>query len=84
MKQETAVLLEKFHLDKRLQFNLTDTGVELQHDLNVEEKLLIVNTEYGPTLAGTLDDLFVAIVRKLIKLAVEKAKIEFGDKLSEL
>jgi hypothetical protein len=84
MKSETAALLEKFHLSNRLKFIESDKGLELEHDLSDEEKTHLVSLEYGKTLVGDVDGLFVKIIKNLVKLAAAKAKEEFRDKLSEL
>jgi hypothetical protein len=69
MKPETANLL-KSHLDQhRFKFVDSELGLELEHDFSDDEKKELVELEYGPKL-------FVAIMKKLIKLAVNKAKEE--------
>lgn len=84
MKTETAALLEKFHLSSRLKFIASEKGLELEHDLTDQEKLELVTTEYGNTIVGNIDGLFIKIMKNLIHLAAEKAKIEFKDRLTEL
>jgi hypothetical protein len=76
MKPETANLL-KSHLDQhRFKFVDSELGLELEHDFSDDEKKELVELEYGPKLVAPVDELFVAIMKKLIKLAVNKAKEE--------
>lgn len=84
MKHETSILLEKFHSDKRLKFVDSEVGLELEHDLSDQEKTELVQTEYGQTVVGDLDILFVKIMKELISIAVEKAKQMYKNQLSEL
>jgi hypothetical protein len=84
MKPETIKLLEKFHTSKRFEFSEAPEGLSLDHDLTDAEKLELVEAEYGKTLSAPVDKLFVAIMKKLIQSAIEKAKADFPDRLSEL
>lgn len=74
MKPETAALLKKFHNSKRLQFLSTERGLELDHDLSDEEKLELVQNEYGNSLTGSVDDLFVVIIKKIVRMASDKVR----------
>jgi hypothetical protein len=78
MKQDTIDLLKSYLDQKKFEFAPTDDGLELKYELTDDEKLKLVELEYGTKLTGTVDELFVAIMKKLVKLAVEKAKEEAG------
>lgn len=84
MKKETIELLEQFLKDRKFQFIDSSRGLELEYSITDEEKTKLVNLEYGNHLSSSVDELFVAIMKKLVKLAVEKAKEDFKDKLTEL
>lgn len=84
MKAETVKLLENFHSSKRFNFIDSDKGLEMEHDLTDQEKQNLVETEYGKTIVGSVDDLFVKIMRNVIRLAVKQAKHELKDRLSDL
>lgn len=79
MKPETAALLEKFHKSGRFQFIGSELGLELEHDLADEEKMEVVQAEYGTSLTGTVDDLFVAIMKKVVRLTGHKVKKELTE-----
>lgn len=86
MKPETASLLAKHHLANRFKFIDSEIGLELEHDLSDAEKMELVQTEYSPKGARpdypvlNVDELFVKIMKEVIKLAADRAK----DQLSEL
>lgn len=84
MKPETAALLEKHMKAGKFQFISTDLGLELEYSITDQEKEELAKAEYGQSLAGPVDELFIKIMKKTIQLAVEKAKQEFSDKLSDL
>lgn len=79
MKLETAELLEKYHSSNRLKFVESEKGLELEYELSDEEKLELVHSEYGKSLTATVDELFVAIIKKLVKLAEVKAKQQLSE-----
>lgn len=84
MKVETAQLLQNYINDNRLHFADVDNKLELHHDLTDEEKSHLVHIEYGTSLTSSVDELFITIIKKVIQLAIETAKAQYKDKLSEL
>lgn len=72
MKQQTADKLRSFL--PRFQFDFTEKGLEINHDLTDSEILDIVEQEYG-TNPQNVDSLFHIIMKKAVKLAVENAKV---------
>lgn len=83
MKQSTAELLKK-HLDKgSFEFVPSDSGIEFTYELTDDEVKEIVESEYGTSLTAPVDELFKAVIKKLIKAGVDHAKAG-SDKLSDL
>jgi hypothetical protein len=74
MKPQTLQLLKK-HLD-RFKFDTSPEGLNFEHDLSDDEIKEIVESEYGTTLTGSVEELFIAIIKKLIKQGMEHAKKE--------
>lgn len=83
MKQETASLISKYTKANRLSFEEATDGLSLNHNLTDEEKLELVKLEYGNHITGDIDELFIRIMRNVIKMAITYAKEEY-DKLSDL
>lgn len=90
MKSETMSLLSKHQKSGKFQFISTDLGLELEHSLTDQEKMELVQCEYSPKGIRAdypcinVDELFVKIMRQVVKMAAQQAKIEVLDKLSEL
>lgn len=84
MKSETLTLLQNYHTSGKIKFISTNLGLELEHSLSDEEKFQIVTTEYGTSLVNTTDDLFVTIIKKLVRNARKEKDLDFKDRLSEL
>ena len=81
MKIETAELLSKLLQNNRLQFVEDDQGLVLEHNLTDQEKLQLVELEYGKQLAKTVDDFFIEIMHKTIRMAIDMAKRQYKNKL---
>lgn len=87
MKTTTAQLLKKHLEDQRFEFNITDNNVEFTHNFNDDEILELVQSEYGTSLTQPVDELFKALIKRVIKIGVDHAKVSFdinSDKLSDL
>ena len=80
MKPETSAQLASLILAKRMKFIESEKGLELEYELSEQEKLELVHSEYGTTLTAPVDQLFVTIIKKLVRITQDK----FSDKLSEL
>lgn len=74
MKQTTAELLKK-HLDKgSFEFVPSDSGIEFTYELTDGEVQEIVESEYGTSLTAPVDELFKAVIKKVINIGIEHAK----------
>lgn len=76
MKIETAKKLQE--LSDRLKFEIVDEGIDVTYDLTDEEIRELVELEYGQTKQDVVE-LFKCILKKVIKLSVEKAKEDLGE-----
>lgn len=86
MKKATADLFKQYLEDKKFAIEPTELGLEFRHDLTDDEIRTIVETEYSKSLTQSVDDLFLVIIKDLIKTGLEYAKADMpnSDKLSDL
>lgn len=80
MKLETANLLKTHHEAGKFEFESKDSQIEFQHDLSDSDILEIVESEYGKSIVQPVPDLFRAIIKGLLKTAIEFAKKEVNEK----
>lgn len=73
MKYQTAQFLKEHQKLGNLKFNLTEEGIELEHNLSGDDITAIVEAEYGET-AQDKNELFLAIIRKLVRMGLDKVK----------
>lgn len=80
MKLETANLLKTHHEAGKFQVESKDSQVEFQHDFSDAEMLELVEAEYGTSIVQPVPDLFRAIIKDLLKTAIEFAKKDSNAK----
>lgn len=75
MKQQTALKLKELCDAKKIEFSPVPEGISVDYDLTDDELREFVEIEYGQTQQSVVE-LFTAICKKAVKLAVDHAKTE--------